>query len=36
MNERLPVFPLGLVMAPGGKLPLRIFEPRYLAMVNGA
>lgn len=34
MNERLPVFPLGLVLAPGGRLPLRIFEPRYLAMVK--
>lgn len=34
MSERLPVFPLGLVLAPGGRLPLRIFEPRYLAMVK--
>lgn len=34
MSERLPVFPLDLVMAPGGRLPLRIFEPRYLHMVK--
>ena len=34
MSERLPVFPLGLVIAPGGVLPLRIFEPRYLKMVK--
>lgn len=35
MSEvRLPVFVLGLVLAPGGRLPLRIFEPRYLAMVK--
>jgi len=30
----LPVFPLGSVLYPGGLLPLRIFEPRYLAMVR--
>jgi len=34
MSERLPVFPLDLVIAPGGRLPLRIFEPRYLSMVK--
>ena len=33
MNE-LPIFPLGTVLFPGGPLPLRIFEPRYLDMVS--
>ncbi len=30
----LPLFPLGLVCFPGDKLPLHIFEPRYLAMIG--
>lgn len=30
----LPLFPLRLVLFPGGRLPLQIFEPRYLAMVS--
>ncbi len=30
----LPLFPLRTVLFPGGPLPLRIFEPRYLAMVS--
>lgn len=30
----LPLFPLGTVLYPGGQLPLRIFEPRYLDMVR--
>jgi len=30
----LPLFPLPTVLFPGGPLPLRIFEPRYLAMVS--
>lgn len=29
----LPMFPLGLVLLPGEVLPLRVFEPRYRAMV---
>ena len=30
-----PVFPLpGALLLPRGKLPLRIFEPRYLAMTE--
>ncbi|MDH4261073.1 MAG: LON peptidase substrate-binding domain-containing protein [Gammaproteobacteria bacterium] len=37
MNEvvrELPLFPLNTVLFPGGPLPLRIFEPRYLDMVS--
>lgn len=30
----LPLFPLPLVLFPEGRLPLRIFEPRYLDMVR--
>jgi Lon protease-like protein len=30
----VPLFPLNTVLFPGGPLPLRIFEPRYLAMVS--
>jgi len=30
----VPLFPLHTVLFPGGPLPLRIFEPRYLAMVS--
>lgn len=33
MPESLPIFPLQTVLFPGGVLPLRIFEPRYLDMV---
>ena len=33
----LPIFPLtGAVLLPGGRLPLNIFEPRYLAMTRHA
>jgi uncharacterized protein len=32
----LPLFPLNTVVFPGGQLPLRIFEPRYLDMVKQA
>jgi len=31
---RIPLFPLHNVLFPGGVLPLRIFEPRYLEMVS--
>ncbi len=31
--HKLPLFPLGTVLFPGGVLPLRIFEPRYLDMI---
>ncbi|MEO8224000.1 MAG: LON peptidase substrate-binding domain-containing protein [Gammaproteobacteria bacterium] len=30
----IPLFPLGTVLFPGGPLPLRVFEPRYLDMVS--
>jgi len=32
----LPLFPLNTVVFPGGQLPLRIFEQRYLDMVKQA
>jgi Lon protease-like protein len=33
----IPVFPLdGVLLLPGGQLPLNIFEPRYLNMVDDA
>lgn len=32
----LPLFPLTAHVLPGGRLPLRIFEPRYLRMVREA
>jgi uncharacterized protein len=31
---RIPLFPLNNVLFPGGVLPLRIFEPRYLEMIS--
>jgi Lon protease-like protein len=31
---RIPLFPLNNVLFPGGVLPLRIFEPRYLQMIS--
>jgi Lon protease-like protein len=33
-TETVPLFPLNTVLFPGGLLPLRIFEPRYLDMVS--
>ena len=30
----IPLFPLHTVLYPGGPLPLRVFEPRYLDMVS--
>jgi Lon protease-like protein len=32
----LPLFPLNTVVFPGGRLPLRIFEQRYLEMIKRA
>jgi Lon protease-like protein len=35
MSEHIvPLFPLSTVLFPGGVLPLRIFEPRYLDMIS--
>ena len=34
MVEELPLFPLRTVLFPGGVLPLRVFEPRYIDMVG--
>ncbi|WP_338073177.1 LON peptidase substrate-binding domain-containing protein [Halochromatium salexigens] len=37
LPDVLPIFPLsGAVVMPGVQLPLNIFEPRYLAMVQAA
>ncbi len=34
LPDTLPIFPLsGVMLLPGGKLPLNVFEPRYLAMI---
>ncbi len=30
----IPLFPLNTVLYPGGPLPLRVFEPRYLDMIS--
>jgi ATP-dependent Lon protease len=32
--ERIPLFPLNVVLFPGAPLPLHIFEPRYRQMVK--
>jgi Lon protease-like protein len=37
LPEIIPIFPLpGAVLMPRGRLPLHIFEPRYLAMLEDA
>lgn len=37
LPETLPVFPLSqVILLPGGRLPLNVFEPRYLALVQAA
>ena len=37
LPQRIPVFPLsGALLLPRAELPLNIFEPRYLAMVDHA
>jgi len=33
-SDRIPLFPLNVVLLPGADLPLHIFEPRYLDMVT--
>jgi len=37
MTERfqLPLFPLNTVLFPGGRLPLKVFEQRYVEMTKG-
>lgn len=35
--EAIPLFPLGgALLLPRGQMPLNIFEPRYLAMIDDA
>lgn len=34
LSKDVPLFPLGTVLFPGGLLPLRIFEQRYLEMTK--
>lgn len=37
LPNQIPIFPLGgALLLPGGRLPLNIFEPRYLSMVRDA
>lgn len=37
LPKDIPIFPLnGALLLPGGRLPLNIFEPRYLSMVKDA
>ena len=37
LPDTLPIFPIsGALLLPRGHLPLNIFEPRYLAMVDDA
>lgn len=33
-GDEIPLFPLGTVLFPGGVLPLRLFETRYLDMIG--
>ena len=34
MNDKIPIFPLPLVLLPGEKLPLHIFEAKYKKMIE--
>ena len=34
MNDKIPIFPLPLVLLPGEKLPLHIFEEKYKKMIE--
>src|SRR4051812_29564939 len=37
LPRSMPIFPLtGALLVPGGRMPLNIFEPRYLAMTRHA
>lgn len=33
-RTEVPMFPLGMVLAPGGAMPLHVFEPRYRALAR--
>lgn len=33
-SQEIPIFPLGTVLFPGGLLPLRVFETRYMDMTR--
>jgi hypothetical protein len=33
-GETVPIFPLGTVLFPGMRLPLKVFEPRYMEMAK--
>ena len=32
--QRIPLFPLGTVLVPGAQLPLQVFEPRYVRLLQ--
>jgi uncharacterized protein len=34
MNQKIPIFPLALVLFPNSKYPLHIFEERYKILIN--
>ena len=37
LPDAIPIFPLpGALLLPRGQMPLNVFEPRYLAMVDAA
>ncbi len=37
LPQAIPVFPVsGVVLLPRGRLPLNVFEPRYLSMIRDA
>ena len=37
LSRKIPIFPLtGAVLFPGTQLPLNIFEPRYVQMIDDA
>ena len=37
LSKKIPIFPLtGAVLFPGTQLPLNIFEPRYVQMIDDA
>ena len=37
LSKQIPIFPLsGALLLPSGNLPLNIFEPKYISMVNYA